>query len=649
MRVTVNIKQTAWRMAAALTMSLWLGCHPSGNQERDLGEDPPDLGLAMPDGGGSDGGQVDLGSASDGGDGGTVAPGSLCTATGFCFEHPSRFGISLHDVWAASPTDVWAVGESGALLHFDGTSWSIAKSPTRHTLYGIAGTSRSSILAVGEAGTVIQYNGTSWTTIDLGTSANLYDVTMPSTSEAWIAGEKVLYRRSGSMWQSMTAPYAPTTRTYLHSFDASHLWMTHAGTMQFWNGSAWSVADLDTSASSHAATGMSGKTADAIYVCVPQEPYPLRKWNGTDFVRVMMPDAVRRLALNQCAVESTSAGDVWLFGDAGVGHFDGTTWTLTESSRERTVRSTTSIGGTGFAVGVYGRILTRSGAGWVVQNAGPGSDYTFAGGIRAKDGVEWSVAGGFLLRKTRGGTWQKTAHDKLEVGGILPIDATKAWAVSTSSSADAVLYWNGTRFEAKASSVASFWMNQSWQSPDTGELIFVGKSGIVSYQGGTFSRLVTVGTFGWVQDVDGVAGSDVWAVGVGGAAWRRKLPSGFAPITLGTTADLAAVHVVSSSEIYIGGDQSTLLRLDGSGSRVVALPPLRFGLRNYRIVVGIAGELSSPRGLWVLVSGGEVIELHEGKEPVIHSLHFEGNSIGFTTPNELVVVGSGECIVRKTL
>lgn len=645
----MKTKQFAWLASAVVSMSLGLGCHSTGNNERDLGQDPSDLGLPRPDGSVGDGGLPDLSQVPDGGDGGTTPVGALCTATGFCFEHPSRFGITLNDVWASSPTDVWAVGESGAILHFDGTSWNITPSPTRHSLYGIAGQSRSSILAVGDAGTVIAYDGTSWRSLDLGTSANLYDVTMPAGSEAWIAGEKVLYRRSGSVWQAVTAPYAPTTKTYLHSVDASHLWMTHAGVVQFWNGSAWTVADLDTNLGSHAATGISGKTTDAVYACVPQEPYPLRKWNGKDFVRVMMPDAVRQLAQNQCAVESTSAGDVWLFGNAGIGHFDGTAWSVTESSRERSVRSITSIGSTGVGVGTYGRILTRSGTGWVVENAGPGSDYTFAGGIRAKDGVEWSVAGGSLLRKMRGGPWQKTPHDKLEVGGILPIDATHAWAVSTSSSADAVLYWNGARFEPKATAAASFWMSQSWQSPDTGELIFVGQSGIVSYQSGSFTRLLSVGTYGWVNDVDGVAGSDVWAVGNGGAAWRRKAPSGFALMPTGTTVDLAAVHVVSSSEVYVGGDQSTLLRFDGSGFSSVALPQLRFGQRNYRMVVGIAGERSSPRGLWVLVSGGEVIELHEGKLPVIHSLHFEGNSIGFTTPNELVVVGSGESIVRKTL
>ena len=144
-------------------------------------------------------------------------------------------------------------------------------------------------------------------------------------------------------------------------------------------------------------------------------------------------------------------------------------------------------------------------------------------------------------------------------------------------------------------------------------------------------------------------GSDTWAVGDGGAAWRRKLPAGFVAVPTGTMADLYSVRVVSSSEVYLGGDSATLLRYDGSALQPLSLPALRFGMRNYRMVVDIAGELSSPRGLWVLVSGGEVIELHEGKQPVIHSLYFEGNNLEFTAPLELVVVGSGESIVRKKL
>ncbi len=635
--------------AACFSSVLLLACNHVGDAAVDLADDPVDLAVPSPDAG------RDLGPvvSDDGGtgkpDGGGTKGGPLCTPTGFCFEYPAQFGIPLHDVFAQSATDAWAIGYSGAILHFDGSDWSIAKSPTRNTLYGIAGRSATDILAVGELGTVVKYDGTGWSVIDVGTTAHLYDVAMPGPTDSWIAGEKVLLRNTAGTWQSVTAPYPPTTRTYLHGLDSSHLWMFHNGLAQFFNGTSWKYADLDTAISSHAVTSASGKTVDAVYACIPQENQPLRKWDGANFGRVNLPEAVRRLALNQCAVEAVSAGDVWLFGDSGIGHFDGTTWTVAEMSRQRAVRSTFSAGAAGIAVGNNGRVLVRKGIGWIEQNPGTGSDTAFSQGIRQKSGTEWTAASGALLRRSRGGVWQRTPHDKLEVGGVLPIDSTHAWAVSTSASADAVLYWNGTNFESKATSPASYWMNQSWQSPDTGELVFVGQSGITSYQGGVFTRLITVGVYGWVNDIDGTTGSDTWAVGAGGAAWRRKLPAGFVTVPTGTMSDLAAVRVVGNSEVYVGGDQSLLLRYNGTVWSNVALPPLRFGVRNFRIVLGIAGELSSPRGLWVLVSGGEVIELHEGKQPVIHSIYFEGNSIGFMTPDELVVVGGGECIVRKKL
>ena len=57
---------------------------------------------------------------------------------GLCFEHPSRFGITLNECVGVIPDRCQAVGESGAILQpSDGTSWNIHPSPTRHSLYGI--------------------------------------------------------------------------------------------------------------------------------------------------------------------------------------------------------------------------------------------------------------------------------------------------------------------------------------------------------------------------------------------------------------------------------------------------------------------------------------------------------------------------------
>ena len=45
----------------------------------------------------------------------------------------------LGGVWGSSGTDVFAVGGSGTILHYDGTNWSAMTSGTAEYLYGVCG------------------------------------------------------------------------------------------------------------------------------------------------------------------------------------------------------------------------------------------------------------------------------------------------------------------------------------------------------------------------------------------------------------------------------------------------------------------------------------------------------------------------------
>jgi hypothetical protein len=63
----------------------------------------------------------------------------------------------LYDVIATSPTDLWAVGSGGLILHGDGSSWTQVTSPTTNTLRSIAKVPGGGLLAVGTAGTMIAY------------------------------------------------------------------------------------------------------------------------------------------------------------------------------------------------------------------------------------------------------------------------------------------------------------------------------------------------------------------------------------------------------------------------------------------------------------------------------------------------------------
>src|SRR6266550_1543677 len=79
----------------------------------------------------------------------------------------------LNGIWGTSATDVWAVGDAGTILHYNGTSWSSVPSGTFQFLDGVWGSSASDVWAVGDNGTILHFNGTTWSSAAVGTTLNL--------------------------------------------------------------------------------------------------------------------------------------------------------------------------------------------------------------------------------------------------------------------------------------------------------------------------------------------------------------------------------------------------------------------------------------------------------------------------------------------
>jgi hypothetical protein len=73
---------------------------------------------------------------------------------------PQNSGVTepLNGVWGRSASDVFAVGNHGTLLHYDGSTWSSLLSNTSEDLYGVAGSSNQ-IFAVGNNSTVVMFDG----------------------------------------------------------------------------------------------------------------------------------------------------------------------------------------------------------------------------------------------------------------------------------------------------------------------------------------------------------------------------------------------------------------------------------------------------------------------------------------------------------
>ena len=69
---------------------------------------------------------------------------------------PSPTRLELRSVWGTGPTDVYAVGEDGIMLRFNGSSWSVMAKPQSELLLTVAGSSGGMVRAVGARGVVLE-------------------------------------------------------------------------------------------------------------------------------------------------------------------------------------------------------------------------------------------------------------------------------------------------------------------------------------------------------------------------------------------------------------------------------------------------------------------------------------------------------------
>ena len=88
----------------------------------------------------------------------------------------------------------WAVGDGGNIWYTSngGTTWSAQTSPTTNDLYDVSATALNNVWAVGASGTILHYDGTSWAVHSQSgsvTTNNLKGVSAYNASNAWAVGD----------------------------------------------------------------------------------------------------------------------------------------------------------------------------------------------------------------------------------------------------------------------------------------------------------------------------------------------------------------------------------------------------------------------------------------------------------------------------
>lgn len=125
---------------------------------------------------------------------------------------------TLHAVWGATATDIYAVGNGGTVLHNanatigGGGTWTKTVQSSS-TLRAIWGSSPTDMYIVGEAPAVILHStdgGASWTEATLPASAvGLYGITGTSANDIYVVGATggvVFHSTGNNVWTTQTVP-----------------------------------------------------------------------------------------------------------------------------------------------------------------------------------------------------------------------------------------------------------------------------------------------------------------------------------------------------------------------------------------------------------------------------------------------------------
>jgi hypothetical protein len=318
-------------------------------------------------------------------------------ATGRTAADPSSRYNVLNGVSAASASDAWAVGaylsnttgvRDTLILHWDGTSWSRAASPSPGTrsnvLTGVSAVSARNAWAVGYyrgqgAGAlplILHWNGTAWSQVTAPATGmpetELNGVSTVSDRSAWAAGftgnpaaglfSTLILRWNGTSWSRTASPDPGRTDSFLQGVSGTRgggAWAvgsyaqgkTLRTLVLRWSATAWAqvksaspapagrydlLAGVSASGQGHAWAAGSGPDSTT----GPARTLMLR-WNGSSWSRVPSPDPGAG-GSELTAVSTISGTGAWAVGDFAPGgtggpqdtlilRWDGTAWSRVSS------------------------------------------------------------------------------------------------------------------------------------------------------------------------------------------------------------------------------------------------------------------------------------------------------------------------------
>lgn len=198
------------------------------------------------------------------------------------------------------------------------SGWATMASSTSRRLWEISGSSASNVWAVGEAGTVVRFDGVQWTTVPIASTANVNALAVLSPTNVIVGTQdRKLWHWDGSAWTQRTNPAAAHYGNMWVQNSTTVIAAGLNGTIIRWDGAnwtreptPWNETGTSTVPDLYDVFGSGGLN---VWAVGPQQK--IVRFDGTFWSEVTPPDAT--VGVTFVSVWGTGPNNMILFGSPG--------------------------------------------------------------------------------------------------------------------------------------------------------------------------------------------------------------------------------------------------------------------------------------------------------------------------------------------
>jgi len=151
----------------------------------------------------------------------------------------SKRAETLEDIHGTAPDNIYAVGMSGTILHFNGTRWNKLDSPTNQHLSSVRCVSKDLIYISGNNGTLLRGNVHGWETISSNEfKMNFWDIEIVG-EQVYLAHVRGLVLYNGSGFSNVPISKSHTISCYRLSSLGNRILSTGPDNIFLFDGESW--------------------------------------------------------------------------------------------------------------------------------------------------------------------------------------------------------------------------------------------------------------------------------------------------------------------------------------------------------------------------------------------------------------------------